>query len=142
MMASWKAKNHLLVVLYFAKYLASIDSLDENYKNYAWLDGDAFVTENIDKSLKYINNKIDYPLFMTYYHGDINQWRTINNIRLEGSYGSELSSLKGITRNPHNTIIATGFYFYSQKCYNFFNRIFFENSSWINYLYIKIFIIF
>ena len=108
--------------LYFAKYLASIDSLNENYENYAWLDGDAFVTKHIDKSLKHINNTIDYPLFMTYYHGDINQWRNINNVRLEGSYGGELSSIKGITRNPHNTIIATGFYFYTQRCHNFFEE--------------------
>ena len=108
--------------LYFAKYLASIDSLTEEYENYAWLDGDAFVTENIDKSLKHINDGIDYPLFMTYYHGDINQWRLINNIKLTGKYGGELAAIKGINRNPHNTIIATGFYFYNKKCKNFFKN--------------------
>jgi autotransporter strand-loop-strand O-heptosyltransferase len=106
--------------LYFAKYLASIDSLEEGYENYAWLDGDAFVTEEIDNTIKLSRNLDDYPLFMKYFHGDINQWRIINNIKLTGNYGGELSSIKGIDRNPYNTIIATGFYFYNDNCKKFF----------------------
>ena len=68
--------------LYFAKYLASIDSLEEGYENYAWLDGDAFVTEEIDNTIKLNKNLDNYPLFMKYFHGDINQWRIINSIKL------------------------------------------------------------
>ena len=36
--------------IYFAKYLASLDSLNEDYDKFAWIDGDAFVTKNIDDS--------------------------------------------------------------------------------------------
>jgi len=108
--------------IYFAKYLASLDSLDLDYDKYAWVDGDAFVTEHIDKSLTYVNALEDYPLFMRYFHQNINNWRVINNIRLEGSYGSELASIKNIDRNPNNRIIATGFYFYDSKSIPFFNK--------------------
>ena len=108
--------------LYFGKYIASLDSLNEEYNSYAWLDGDAFVTKNIDESVKYINEIDDYPLFMRYYHGDINQWRQLNNVRLTGNYGGELAALKGIIRNPYNTIIATGFYFYNKNCKEFFKK--------------------
>ena len=106
--------------LYFGKYLASLDSLKEGYDSYAWLDGDAFVTKNIDESTKYVDELDDYPLFMKYYHGDINQWRQLNNVRLTGNYGGELAALKVIIRNPYNTIIATGFYFYNKNCKEFF----------------------
>jgi len=108
--------------IYFAKYLASLDSLNEKYDNFAWIDGDAFVTEHIDKSLQYINNLKDYPLFMKYFHNDINQWRSLNNIRLTGNYGGELSSIKNIQRNPNSKIIATGFYFYNKNSKNFFKK--------------------
>ena len=59
---------------------------------------------------------------MKYYHGDINQWRQLNNVRLTGNYGGELAALKGIIRNPYNTIIATGFYFYNKNCKEFFKK--------------------
>tara|TARA_R110000803_G_scaffold130455_4_gene197796 strand:- start:31 stop:1491 length:1461 start_codon:yes stop_codon:yes gene_type:complete len=108
--------------IYFAKYLASLDSLNLDYNKYAWIDGDAFVTEHIDKSLKYIDGLEDYPLFMRYFHQNINNWRVINNIRLEGHYGSELASIKNIDRNPNNRIIATGFYFYDSKSIPFFEK--------------------
>ena len=108
--------------IYFAKYLASLDSLNLDYNKYAWIDGDAFVTEHIDKSLKYIDGLEDYPLFMRYFHQNINNWRVINNIRLEGHYGSELASSKNIDRNPNNRIIATGFYFYDSKSIPFFEK--------------------
>ena len=119
--------------IYFAKYLASLDSLSENYNNFAWIDGDAFVTENIDTSLNYLNNLKDYPLFMRYFHEDINQWRYYNNIRLEGNYGGELASIKNITRNPNQRIIATGFYFYNKKSKPFFEKCLEWNKELNNY---------
>ena len=48
--------------IYFAKYLASLDSLNENFNSFAWIDGDAFATENIDSSLQYLPGLKDYPL--------------------------------------------------------------------------------
>lgn len=108
--------------IYFAKYLASLDSLNEGYDYYGWLDGDAFVTENIDTSLTYLDRLEDYPLFMRYHHPDISNWRVHNNIRLEGYYGTELSSLKKISRNPDNRIIATGFYLYNKLSKEFFGK--------------------
>jgi autotransporter strand-loop-strand O-heptosyltransferase len=108
--------------IYFAKYIASIRSLEEGYSNYAWLDGDAFVTKNIDKVLKYISLVQDYPLFMRYYHRDIGQWKKHGNIKLTGSYGTELCDLKKIKRNPNRRIIATGFYFYDERSKPFFEK--------------------
>ena len=108
--------------IYFAKYLASLDSLEENYNNFAWIDGDAFATENIDTSLQYLSDLKDYPLFMKYFHEDINQWRQYKGIRLEGRYGNELSSIKNLKRNPNNKLIATGFYFYDKKSKPFFEK--------------------
>tara|TARA_B100000780_G_C21088833_1_gene438762 strand:+ start:103 stop:1545 length:1443 start_codon:yes stop_codon:yes gene_type:complete len=108
--------------IYFAKYLASLDSLSEDYEKFAWVDGDAFATKNIDDSLKYLDNLKDYPLFMRYYHKDINNWRTHYNIRLEGNYGSELSGIKNIHRNPNELIVATGFYFYDNNSKEFFDK--------------------
>ena len=67
--------------IYFAKYLASLDSLNEDYDSFAWIDGDAFATENIDISLQYLPGLKDYPLFMKYFHGDINQWRYHKGIK-------------------------------------------------------------
>tara|TARA_Y100001972_G_scaffold24648_1_gene29807 strand:- start:6592 stop:8037 length:1446 start_codon:yes stop_codon:yes gene_type:complete len=125
--------------IYFAKYLASIDSLDENYEKFAWIDGDAFVTNNIDNSLKYISKLEDYPLFMRYYHADISNWRTHYNIRLEGKYGSELAGIKNIGRNPNNKIIATGFYFYDKNSREFFNKCLQWNRE-LNTYSIKIFV--
>ena len=108
--------------IYFAKYLASLDSLNENYDNFAWIDGDAFATENIDNSLQYLSSLKDYPLFMKYFHKDINQWRYYKGIKLEGSYGNELASIKNLHRNPNDKIIATGFYFYDKKSKPFFKK--------------------
>ena len=126
--------------IYFAKYLASLDSLDENYEKFAWIDGDAFVTEHIDKSLKYLDKLKDYPLFMKYFHEDILNWRTYNNIRLEGRYGSELTGIyKHIPRNPNKKIIATGFYFYDKNSKEFFNKCLSWNQH-LNNCSIKIYV--
>jgi len=108
--------------IYFAKFLASLDSLNEDFEKFAWVDGDAFVTEHIDTSLQYLPGLKDYPLFMKYFHADINQWRYYNDTKLEGKYGNELSSIKGIKRNPNNKLIATGFYFYDVKSISFFKK--------------------
>ena len=119
--------------IYFAKYLASLDSLNENYDNFAWIDGDAFATENIDTSLHHLNNLEDYPLFMRYFHEDINQWRYHNNIKLEGNYGGELAFIKNLTRNPNQRIIATGFYFYNKNSKIFFEKCLKWNRELNNY---------
>tara|TARA_R110001592_G_scaffold319159_1_gene596602 strand:+ start:121 stop:1554 length:1434 start_codon:yes stop_codon:yes gene_type:complete len=119
--------------IYFAKYLASLDSLNEDYDNFAWIDGDAFATKNIDTSLQYLSNLKDYPLFMKYFHEDINQWRYHNNIKLEGNYGGELASIKNITRNPNQRIIATGFYFYNKNSKAFFEKCLEWNKELNNY---------
>jgi hypothetical protein len=119
--------------IYFAKYLASLDSLNENYDNFAWIDGDAFATENIDTSLHHLNNLEDYPLFMRYFHEDINQWRYHNNIKLEGNYGGELAFIKNLTRNPNQRIIATGFYFYNKNSKIFFEKCLKWNLELNNY---------
>ena len=108
--------------IYFAKYLTSIDSLKTDYKNFAWIDGDAFATENIDDSLKYLLNLKDYPLFMRYFDEDMVHWRKYKNIKLEGHYGAEVSNILDIKRNPNNVIIATGFYFYNKDSESFFQR--------------------
>ena len=108
--------------IYFAKYLASLDSLNENYEKFAWIDGDAFATKNIDDSLNYLDNLKDHPLFMRYWHKDIYNWRTHYGIKLEGHYGDELAGLKNIIRNPNQLIIATGFYFYDDNSREFFNK--------------------
>lgn len=108
--------------LYYGKYIASLYSLEEPFKKFAWLDGDAFVTENIDNSLELSNNLPYYPLFMRYYHPDMSQWKLHGQIKLEGKYGMELSTLKGIQRNPFNRVIATGFYFYDKNSKWFFEK--------------------
>ena len=119
--------------IYFAKYLASLDSLNEDYDSFAWIDGDAFATENIDISLQYLPGLKDYPLFMKYFHGDINQWRYHKGIKLEGKYGNELSEIKNIKRNPNNKLIATGFYFYDKKSKLFFEKCLEWNRELDNY---------
>ena len=106
--------------IYFAKYLASLNSLREAFDYYAWIDGDAFVTKHIDDTLKYTELVDDYPLFMRYFHQEINNWRKYNDIKLEGKYGSELAKIRGIKRNPNNRIIATGFYIYDKRSSGFF----------------------
>lgn len=108
--------------LYYGKYIASLYSLEEKFEKFAWIDGDAFVTKNIDKSLKYLSEIPEYPLFMRYYHSDMTQWKLHGQIRLEGKYGMELSTLKKLNRNPNNRIIATGFYFYDRRSKWFFDR--------------------
>jgi len=108
--------------VYFAKYLASLDSLNENFNNFAWIDGDAFATKNIDSSLQYLPGLKDYPLFMKYFNPDIYQWRQHGGIKLEGRYGNELASIKNIKRNPNDKLIATGFYFYDKKSKPFFEK--------------------
>jgi hypothetical protein len=108
--------------IYFAKYLASLDSLNENQGSFAWIDGDAFATENIDASLQYLPGLKDYPLFMKYFNPDIHQWRQHKGVKLEGRYGNELASIKNINRNPNNKLIATGFYFYDKKSKPFFEK--------------------
>jgi len=108
--------------LYYGKYIASLYSFEENFEKFAWLDGDAFVTENIDNSLKLFNDLPYYPLFMRYYHPDVAQWKLHGQIKLEGKYGMELSTLKNIQRNPFNRILATGFYFYDRKSKWFFEK--------------------
>jgi len=124
--------------IYFAKYLASLDSLNENFSNFAWIDGDAFATENIDSSLHYLPFLKDYPLFMRYFNPDIAQWRQHNGVRLEGRYGNELASIKGINRNPNNKLIATGFYFYNKDSKSFFEKCLEWNKE-LNQYSVKIF---
>tara|TARA_R100000541_G_scaffold14890_1_gene24287 strand:+ start:4001 stop:5443 length:1443 start_codon:yes stop_codon:yes gene_type:complete len=125
--------------IYFAKYLASLDSLNENFNSFAWIDGDAFATENIDSSLQYLLSLKDYPLFMKYFNPDIYQWRQHKGIKLDGRYGNELASIKNIKRNPNNKLIATGFYFYDKKSKPFFEKCLEWNKE-LNQYSIKIYI--
>jgi len=125
--------------IYFAKYLASLDSLNENFNSFAWIDGDAFATKNIDSSLQYLPSLKDYPLFMKYFNPDIYQWRQHGGIKLDGRYGNELASIKNIKRNPNNKLIATGFYFYDKKSKPFFEKCLEWNKE-LNQYSIKIYI--
>jgi hypothetical protein len=125
--------------IYFAKFLASIDSLNEDYDKFAWIDGDAFVTSNIDKSLKYLDDLDDYPLFMRYFHHTMNNWKMVGDIKLEGEYGSELASIKNIDRNPNNRIVAAGFYFYDKRSISFFKKCLKWNEE-LNHHSIKIWV--
>jgi|VirMetMinimDraft_7_1064189.scaffolds.fasta_scaffold06899_2 hypothetical protein len=119
--------------IYFAKYLANLDSLEENYNNFAWIDGDAFVTENIDNSLQYLSSLKDYPLFAQYFHKDINQWRHHKGIRLEGNYGGEIAAIKNIKRNPNQKLLAANFYFYNRDSKPFFEKCLEWNKELNNY---------
>jgi len=70
---------------------------------------------------------------MRYYHKDISQWRKHGNIMMTGAYGTELSDLKQINRNPNQRIIATGFYFYDKKSKPFFEKCLEWNKELNNY---------
>ena len=107
---------------YFAKYIANLESFKEEFDIFCWIDGDAFVTKDIDISLNHLKSLEDYPLCMRYWHKDIVNQRKVNGIQLEGHYGSELSSLKNIKRNPNKRILATGFYFYDRRSKSFFQK--------------------
>lgn len=107
---------------YFAKYIANLESFKEKFDTFCWIDGDAFATKDIDISLNHLKSLEDYPLCMRYWHKDIVNHRKINGIQLEGHYGSELSNLKNIKRNPNKRILATGFYFYDRRSKSFFQK--------------------
>lgn len=125
--------------LYFGKFLASIESLKEEYTKFAWLDGDAFVTEKIDNSILLSNDINHYPKFMTYFHPDINFWREYKNIKLTSKYGRELAGIKNIKPNPYNKILATGFYFYDNSCKEFFEKCL-EWDKGLNNLSVKVWV--
>ncbi len=111
--------------LYWAKYYATLDAF-KDYEYVSWLDGDAFVTEHVNEiwnhSEECKNNA--QPLFMHYWHTDIDNWVvTHGGLKVDGHYGSEASFIFNSPRNPNGKIIAAGIYLTHRNHIQFFKDV-------------------
>jgi len=85
-------KGDIIGLIMFKKYNLCIDVIESGYERGVWLDGDAFVTKNIDNIWKDFDDDSDYPL-LTRHCIDylIINWRDETGvIRHRGGEGEEI----------------------------------------------------
>lgn len=98
---------------YWGKYYGTIHSLKE-YEYSVWIDSDCIVTEHMNRIWDFCltaKNK-KHPLFMHYFLEDTSYWFQMrgSEITVQGKYGSELSHMFEIVRNPFGKLAAAGLY--------------------------------
>lgn len=98
---------------YWGKYYATIHSL-KDYEFSVWVDSDSFLTPVFNRVWDYCSTAKNkkHPLFLHYFLEDTDYWFKMSNseIEIRGKYGSELSHMFNIIRNPFNKLAAAGLY--------------------------------
>jgi FkbM family methyltransferase len=106
---------------WYWKQYACIASIEENYENYVWIDGDSIVNHNIDIIEKYFPQIENYPIsdihvqeefFGTYKENDENKVQ---------NFSQRLSELWGIHRSL--PFMHTCLYVYNKSCAWWFEEI-------------------
>lgn len=103
---------------WYWKQYACVESLNENFNNYIWIDGDVVVNYNIDNVNKYFNKITSYPL--SDIHVQTEFFGTYDNGKSQ-LFNEELAKEWGVDKsNPYMHIC---FYVYNKNCEYWFKEI-------------------
>lgn len=105
---------------WYWKQYACIESLNEQYKYYIWIDGDVVVNYNIDTIEKYYDGLFQYPL------SDIHLQEEFYGYYGDGqsqSFNQHLCELYGVNKDNNYPYDHVCFYIYDKSCKWFFEEI-------------------
>lgn len=112
---------------WYWKHYACIASIEENYENFVWIDGDGIANYNIDNLEKY------FPLIDNYPLSDIHVQKEFSGIYQENGenktqyYCERLSELLGMPRS--NPFMHVCLFVYNKKCRWWFENIISQYKS-------------
>jgi len=106
---------------WYWKQYACIESLNEGYENYIWIDGDVIVNYNIDNIEKYFNLITDYPVSDIHVPEEFSVPYNDNGEIKYYLFNENLSNLYSVKKSyPYAHVCL---YVYNQRCKWFFEDI-------------------
>jgi FkbM family methyltransferase len=103
---------------WYWKQYACIESLNEDFENYIWIDGDVVVNHNIDNVKKHFNEITNYPIPDIHVQNEF--FGTYDNGKMQ-LFNDELAKEWNVKkRNPYAHIC---FYIYNKECGWWFKEI-------------------
>jgi FkbM family methyltransferase len=106
---------------WYWKQYACIESLNEDFENFIWIDGDVVVNHNIDDITKYFSAIENYPLSDIHRNEEFfaNYW--VNNELYIQSFNQRLSELYNV--NKTHPYMHVCMYIYNKNCKWWFDEI-------------------
>ncbi len=99
---------------WYWKQYACIESINENFDNFVWVDGDVVVNHNIDTIQKYFVELENYPLSDIHIQEEFYGYYLENGETITQSFNEHLSKLMGVKKNlPYMHICL---FIYNKKC--------------------------
>ncbi len=106
---------------WYWKQYACIESLNENYENFIWIDGDVVVNYNVDDIEKYFKDIENYPLSDIHRQEEFYGYFTIDNLTESQSFNQHLSELMNVKKSlPYAHVCM---FIYNKRCLWWFNEI-------------------
>jgi len=105
---------------WFWKQQVCIESLDENFDNYVWLDGDIIANTNIDTVSKYFSEIENYPLGEVHVQDEQLIYNSNGDIQ---NMGERICKYFGFNRKILQKDLHACFFVYNKNCKWFFQEI-------------------
>jgi FkbM family methyltransferase len=106
---------------WYWKQYACIESLNEGYENYVWIDGDVIVNHNIDSIKKYFKDIENYPLSDIHRQEEFYGGYNYDGVHLTQSFNENLADLFNVRKHLPYTHVCL--YVYNNRCKWFFEEI-------------------
>jgi FkbM family methyltransferase len=118
---------------WYWKQYACIQSLDENFNNYVWIDGDAIVNYNIDDINKYFDQIENYPISDIHRNEEFYSYYYNNDLKFLQSFNENLCQYLNLKRSW--PMMHVCLYIYNKNCKWWFEEIIslYKNTDLKNY---------
>jgi autotransporter strand-loop-strand O-heptosyltransferase len=110
---------------YYARIISAIDCLKrDTHQSYMFVDADMIAGKDVSYLWEYKSMLQDYPLCIQYNSPNWYQWREVDGIKYNASYGKETSEIlnEGI-RKSNSHIAATGFFLFDIESMEFLSEV-------------------
>jgi len=106
---------------WYWKQYACIESLNEDYENFIWIDGDVVVNYNIDDIKKYFKDITNYPLSDIHRQEEFYGYYTIDDNKFSQSFNENLANKWNVEKkHPYNHVCM---FIYNKQCKWWFEEI-------------------
>jgi FkbM family methyltransferase len=106
---------------WFWKQYACIESINESFENFVWVDGDVVANFNIDNIINYFPYVGNYPLSDIHRQKEFYGFFYENGVKYEQLFNENLSKYLNVT--PHLPFMHVCLFIYNKTCKWFFDEI-------------------
>lgn len=106
---------------WYWKQYACLESLNENYENFVWIDGDVVINHNFDNIKQYFKNLKNYPLSDIHVQSEFFGYYEYEGVRSPQLFGERLCEDFKLTKTT--PLMHVCMYVYNKKCDWWFKEI-------------------